>query len=883
MAKRVALFQELFVTEFRRRHPELGADATELEALLRRCVTSWWNFMLASPSVRTALARELRHALTRAPDDPLILLCAAVATRADGKQAMAEQLFNRALADFEAHDAPAWARYLTVMCLLRDTPQKAGALPSTDLGRKCSRYLLEMAVDPTFGGTNQRIFVDLVKQLFGGDIPAGAEDFVLALERTPGVPPLTLKTLRGLFWVAKAWKLRSSKAAKDVTEEGWIGFEEALAKARQDLEAAYQLDPGAPEAAAKMISVCGGSDDDPKLLERWFARAVAAEVDYFGAYSGLLNFLLPRWGGSHARMLAFAKQWAASGRFDTFVPDMYRYALVMIAKEYPKLEDLYASAPLQKTLAEVHKGYLAQAADSKSRARELSQQVIVLALGGRVAEAAELYSAMDLPFEDDTLGRYGRTKQWLTRALRPHLVENAVKTIDSRDVFAGYETASYGAGTEPRALPHGNAAAALPRFRSKQDQWTKRVLLDAYAKHGHHDAKWDAKVTALLGDYPAFVGQDGAEARSFCDRALALVDAGCDDPLFRYVTARACERGGDPERARKLLEEATNTLAGRGCPDLFVFFAKRRLEALRRAADEIAEADQLARELGDHVVAMAKHPMFASADARMFVTTIASETEIGWKVPVLTATVVSRLAEDPSVDAWLRHMVQGLHHAAFVTGTPFDFSPKGRVVEYAEHWRLANEHLRAAYALHPEFPEAAAALIPLAALESAGVSPRTWFERAVAVCVDHPAAYTNFAITLRPEWGGSIQALYRFGVECLETALFDTDVPLRFRSAVLTAAFYVGNTRQVWVGPKVAMRYSQLVDGVTKARPGSAVAKHLEAGRLLTDWAGGRLEQACKAWDAAQHELDQRWLELLRTQKDTVSGELAAFAARQKR
>ena len=88
MAKRVALFQELFVTEFRRRHPELGADATELEALLRRCVTSWWNFMLASPSVRTALARELRHALTRAPDDPLILLCAAVATRADGKQAM---------------------------------------------------------------------------------------------------------------------------------------------------------------------------------------------------------------------------------------------------------------------------------------------------------------------------------------------------------------------------------------------------------------------------------------------------------------------------------------------------------------------------------------------------------------------------------------------------------------------------------------------------------------------------------------------------------------------------------------------------------------------------------------------------------------------------
>jgi hypothetical protein len=70
---------------------------------------------------------------------------------------------------------------------------------------------------------------------------------------------------------------------------------------------------------ARMITVCMGEGQQAEA-RLWFDRAVAARFDYEPAYVSYLSLLMPRWGGSPQKLLAFGTECAATGRFDTNVP-----------------------------------------------------------------------------------------------------------------------------------------------------------------------------------------------------------------------------------------------------------------------------------------------------------------------------------------------------------------------------------------------------------------------------------------------------------------------------------------------------------------------------------------------------------------------------------
>ncbi|NRA38611.1 MAG: hypothetical protein HRU15_10755 [Planctomycetes bacterium] len=123
-------------------------------------------------------------------------------------------------------------------------------------------------------------------------------------------------------WAHKelAWWYRGSGWAKDVSAEGWAGFRTHLPMAQKLLSESWQLNPKSPVAASTMISVAMGSRTE--YSERnWFDRAVAAQFDYAPAYSAYEWSIRPRWGGSHAIMLSFAKECALTKRYDTNVVD----------------------------------------------------------------------------------------------------------------------------------------------------------------------------------------------------------------------------------------------------------------------------------------------------------------------------------------------------------------------------------------------------------------------------------------------------------------------------------------------------------------------------------------------------------------------------------
>ena len=118
----------------------------------------------------------------------------------------------------------------------------------------------------------------------------------------------------------EAWNSRGSRYASQVKDEEWKGMQESLVEARKSLRESWRLRPDRPEAATTMIGVVLGGAEEGETPRLWFDRAVAARFDYMPAYDNLQNALRWRWSGDPDALLAFARECAATRRFDTEVP-----------------------------------------------------------------------------------------------------------------------------------------------------------------------------------------------------------------------------------------------------------------------------------------------------------------------------------------------------------------------------------------------------------------------------------------------------------------------------------------------------------------------------------------------------------------------------------
>ncbi len=133
------------------------------------------------------------------------------------------------------------------------------------------------------------------------------ETIIAALNRwcSQGDASHSAYLLRGEWYTDEAWRRRGSGWASQVTEEGWILFRENLAKARSDLEKAYEMNPAAPHAASGMITVCMGQSRSYPEHRSWFRRAIAADQEFMSPYYRMVLAMAPKWGGSTDMVLNF--------------------------------------------------------------------------------------------------------------------------------------------------------------------------------------------------------------------------------------------------------------------------------------------------------------------------------------------------------------------------------------------------------------------------------------------------------------------------------------------------------------------------------------------------------------------------------------------------
>jgi hypothetical protein len=224
------------------------------------------------------------------------------------------------------------------------------------------------------------------------DAAANCADQLRPIYENSKMPKWMVQTLAGSMEVKIAWKFRGSGSAPSVTEEGWEGFSKHLALARTALSEAWKLRPDMPFAASQMITVAVAVEEG-ETMRLWFDRAVAAQYDYDGAYNSMLWGLLPRWGGTYARMLAFGVACARTGRFDTAVPAYLNTAARQIANELPDWRPLLRQPELRKLLMETRRRCIEQATTAEARTYHTS---MLLVEGAAVENDASTVEALQL-------------------------------------------------------------------------------------------------------------------------------------------------------------------------------------------------------------------------------------------------------------------------------------------------------------------------------------------------------------------------------------------------------------------------------------------------------------------------------------------------------
>ncbi|HEX6810524.1 MAG TPA: hypothetical protein VF384_02770 [Planctomycetota bacterium] len=784
-------------------------------------------------------------------DHPVVQLVSADALYHQRKPDAARETYAAAEKGIAARQSSAPVRYLLQNSLCGFYAFVQEAEPGRKAAAARGDCLVELAASPEFGSGKERYFLDLVLQSWSGKVGPDDLPALERMEKSAGKPTYALLVLRALHHNTLAWAARGQGPASSVSDADRKVFRANLDAAAKLLTQANEMCPQHPDAPTTMVKILGPGGAGPKELRRWLDRAVAAQFDWRDAYVSYLHYSQPRWGGSQRALLDLGLECLATARFDTEVPSLYRVAIHYVTLGTSDPKAVWADADVQEHLAELDQGCIAAAADDNEKRTATTHRIAALSLGAKAEEAAALSEQLGHRLDTKALEIYGVSEAWLTKTLRPHLKDYTPAAIAAGDVFAGFATARFPGMEKALALTAHGQAITSEQATARFAQWLGKTAVAAYERAGTHDAKWDTDARALLALFGDIV--TGTRTAASIELATKLLDGGCKDPLTLYVVTRALDEGDVNRLARTLISALPDLEKSQSVA--FTWWAKQHLSDLARRAGRPGIGSGLLPEMREHLLAAITDPMFAGDDRRHYVRCLWGHEELAkvgneWT----TDRIIASLATLQGADPWLVHVVTGLHNARKAKHGQASPNERAALV------KLAAEHLGKAHELCPQFPEAAVGMIIVASLEQGAVSPREWFDRAVAAQIDYQPAYAAYVDTLRPRYGGSIQAMYRFAVECLDSARFDTDLPLWFARTMQRIQQEVRTPREAWASAGVAECLDRLFDGFEKQKRQSLDPACLHAGRCVLAWAGGRYGPALASWEAAGRKLDKRWL-----------------------
>ncbi len=136
------------------------------------------------------------------------------------------------------------------------------------------------------------------------DFYTNAQPIIAARWPDEGFPYL----IKATFYLDFAWEARGAGWAKDVSEADRKLFLDRLDLVEESLDKAWKIDPSLKEAPLLGLRLELGQGKGRERMEMWYKRAKAFPEIESQAIRQKLLYLDPRWYGSEADCLAFARE-----------------------------------------------------------------------------------------------------------------------------------------------------------------------------------------------------------------------------------------------------------------------------------------------------------------------------------------------------------------------------------------------------------------------------------------------------------------------------------------------------------------------------------------------------------------------------------------------
>ncbi len=246
------------------------------------------------------------------------------------------------------------------------------------------------------------------------------------------------------------------------------------------------------------------------------------------------------------------------------------------------------------------------------------------------------------------------------------------------------------------------------------------------------------------------------------------------------------------------------------------------------------------------------------------------------------------LEKSPKLKPWLKLWAEGQHriHLAWEArggGYSDSVTRRGRTVYEAELER-AETILKEAWKLKPEHAGPAVSLCYAGLRGGKNTAPglmRKWFNEAVKVHLDHPEAYRHILWGLRPRWYGSHEKMAAFGLACLETERFDTDVPFIYLLALSDAAGEWNLPDYFWIEFRHHDYLKQLFDGYEKSPSRAEWRRHDRTVAAVIFYKCTQYEEARKWLDKLEFKPDPRVIASMDIDEKLFLGKVAACTSSQ--
>ncbi len=308
--------------------------------------------------------------------------------------------------------------------------------------------------------------------------------------------------------------------------------------------------------------------------------------------------------------------------------------------------------------------------------------------------------------------------------------------------------------------------------------------------------------------------------------AQAALDAGVQDAYVRYQAVRELDYDSPEAELKAAREAGKKVLAGNASlfARLMVRGGLRHLARLHGSPDEAECLEDLLSVIVEWIEQSAEDASQQRFILRWLSTHWGDDADGLSSLQANRLRIMKRCLQAKRANPWLMHMLIGLHHYAAgwtSRGTGFaDTVSETGQESFQNELRSAGHHFVRSYRLRPDFPESASMLISVALAgdqETLG-TPAHWFQRAIRAEFDYRPAYERMLWTLEPRWGGSHEAMLRFGDLCLQTERFDTYTPQWAINVLDQIQFLeLGARESVLAWPKGAELFDRFQRGLWQA------------------------------------------------------------------